>query len=230
MKIAKIILIATVLSYIPNSLSGQVIHDLLTKVKTKFEAKKYYESLNYCQQIIDICNHEPESECWFTNIMRNVYRYKGLSEFEIYKNELTVKRLSSSIHSLEISYNLYCDAEILYMYGYLLAVKAILLKNTSSVKGLVTAWTGILELYGYNNWVVTKELIDNIKDYIKIADKFTTPIPSKHYSGNFARYMILIACKLADKTQVSNEDKKFFKKYRKKYKKNDLNRLLGKNN
>ena len=228
MKVAKVVIITVILYFIPYTLSAQIIHDLLDKIKIEYDAKNYYTSVNLCRDIIEICNKEPESECWFTNVMKNVYRYKGLSEFEIYKKELTVKRLESSIQSLEISYNLYQDAEILYLYGYLGAFKSVLMKNRTNVDGLVTAWKGIIELYGHNNWIVTNELIDNIKDYIKIAEKFTTPIPAKNYSGYFAKYIILMACKLADKAQLSNKDKIYFNKYVKKYNKNNLNKLLGK--
>ena len=84
--------------------------------------------------------------------------------------------------------------------------------------GLVRAWRGILELYGQNNWIVTQPLINKLKDYIKIAEKFTSPNKDENYSGKFAQYMILLACDLANKASLSNEDKLFFKKYKSNYK------------
>ena len=131
MKFKKYVYLTTLLIILPLSLSAQTIRELLEKVKIEYTNKNYYTTLNRCREILKICNENPEPECWFTNVMKNVYRYKGLTEFEIYKKELKAKRLTSSILSLKKSYNLYRDPEILYMYGYLLSIEAILLKNTS---------------------------------------------------------------------------------------------------
>lgn len=228
MKVNKVTIIIAILIFMPLSLSAQMVHDLLTNIKIEFEEQNFYTSLNYCRDIIKVCNENPVSECWFTNVMKDVYRYKGLAEFEIYKKELKTQRLESAIHSFEISYSLYQDAEILYTYGYLSAIKSILQKKTNNLDGLVNAWKGILELYGRYNWTVTKDLVDNIKDYIRIAEKFTLPNINKNYTGKFAQYMIIMACNLAEKAQLNNEDNNFFKRYRKKYKKNNLTNLLGK--
>ncbi|MBD3290255.1 hypothetical protein GF337_15725 [candidate division KSB1 bacterium] len=160
--------------------------------------------------------------------MKNVYRYKGLAEFEIYKRELKPKRLENSIQSLEISYGLYRDAEILYTYGYLLAVQSILLKNITDLDGLVKSWIGILELYGHNNWQVNKDLIEKIKDYIKVSEKFVVKIPSKRYEGRFARFMIVMACELAENAQLNYDDQNFFNSYKNKYNTTKINRLLDK--
>jgi hypothetical protein len=209
-------------------LPAQEVHNIFSKVKIEFTNQNYYAVLNLCREIEKICSESPVSECYFTNVMKNVYRYKGLSEFEIYKRELKPARLNNSIQSLEISYGLYRDAEILYTYGYLLAIQAILLKNINDLDGFVKAWKGIIELYGHNNWQVNKDLLEKIKDYIKVTEKFVIKVPSKRYGGHFAKFMIIMACDLAENAQLNYEDQNFFNKYRKKYKTSKINRLLDK--
>lgn len=225
MKVRKIILFVIIIfSFVPHLLLAQTVYDLLDKTKIAYNDQNYYTALNLCRDILKLCEENPESECWYTNVMKTVYRYKGLAEFEIYKKEFKINRLKSAIQSLKASYNLYRDAEILYMYGYLLAIKSILEKNTTNLDGLVKAWKGILELYGNSNWIVTQELIDKIKDYIRIVEKFSYPKSNLNYSGRFACYMIIMACNLADKAQLSYDDKILFYNYRKKYQKDNLSR------
>ncbi len=209
-------------------LSAQEVHNIFSKVKIEFTNQNYHAVLNLCREIERICSINPVSECYFTNVMKNVYRYKGLSEFEIYKQELKPKRLENSIQSLEISYGLYRDAEILYTYGYLLAVQAILLKNVNDLDGLVKAWKGIIELYGHNNWQVNKDLIEKIKDYIKVTEKFVIKVPSKNYGGHYAKFMIVMACDLAENAQLNYDDQNFFNTYKKKYNTSKINRLIDK--
>lgn len=217
-----------ILSFFSYPLPAQEVHTIFSNVKIEFTNQNYYTVLNLCREIEKVCSENPVSECYFTNVMKNVYRYKGLSEFEIYKRELKPERLDNSIQSLEISYGLYRDAEILYTYGYLLAIQAILLKNVNDLDGLVKAWKGIIELYGHNNWQVNKDLIEKLKDYIKVTEKFVTRVPSKSYGGHFAKFMIVMACDLAEKAQLNYDDQTFFKTYKNKYNTIKINRLLDK--
>lgn len=198
------------------SSSAQIVHDLLSKIKIEYNNESYYAVLNICRNIIELCKENSTSECSYTNVMKNVYRYKGLAEFEIYKKELKPNRLENAIQSLEISYNLYNDPEILFMYGYFSSLNSLLKKNKTNLDGLVKSWTGILELYGQNDWIVTKDLIDKIKNFIRVAEKFSSPQLDKNYSGKFAQYIILMACGLAEKAQLDYEDKKFFNKFSRK--------------
>jgi len=203
---------------LPISINAQVVHELLSRLKVEYENQNYYKVLNICSTIEEVCEEDPVSECWFTNVMKNVYRFKGLSEFELYKQELDPKRLQNSIISLEISYELYKDAEILYTCGYLLAVRSILENDRNNLIGLVKAWKGILEIYGRDNWSVSKELVDKIKDYITITEKFILSKPSINYSGTFAKFMIFLACELAEKSQSYSDNEIFFNKIKIKYK------------
>ncbi len=211
------VIIFTLLYNLNTSLScGQIVHDLLYKVKLEVNNNNYYSVLNSCREILRICSEEPVSECSFTNVMKDVYYYKGTAEFEIYKKELKLARLESAMISFEQSYQLFKDANVLFSHGYLLAIHSLLLKSVADLEGLVKAWQGILELYSRDGWVMNRLLLEKIKDYIQIAEKFATLEDHSNYSGTFARFMISLASDLAQKGQLESDDRLFFDKYKKK--------------
>ena len=206
---------------LPSICYSQKIYDILQEIKYDYKNKNYYSGLNLCREIIKICNSDKkESECFFTNIMKDVYKYKGLFEYEIYKVELKITRLDNSIKSLKKSYNMFNDEELLFLYGYLSSCKHLLIHENLNLSGLVDAWNGILELYAHDNWTITKELLEKLKDYILISEKYTQPSIKDNYSGKFACYMIISACNLAEKAEFNLDEQKFFNKYRKIYKNN----------
>lgn len=196
---------------------AQQVINLFEDLTENVNHKNFYTSVNLCREIIKICEKSPEPECWFTNIMKDVYRYKGLSEFEIYKQELKGNRLKDAIESLTFSYNLFKDPEVEFLLGYLIALKAISQSDRSDLGGLVTAWHALLSLYARNGWQISTELSDKIKLYIRISEKFAEPIPSKNYSGSFAKFIIVMACELAEKSRLSDSEKKYFEEIRLKY-------------
>lgn len=199
----------------------QSVIDLYEKITTNFNLKSYYTTMNLCKEVIKICETTPEPECWYTNIMKDIYRYKGIAEFEIYKTELKQKRLSDAIESLTISYNLFKDPDVQFLRGYLQAVNAILIGNKTDLSGLVIAWESLLSLYARNGWQVTTDLTDKIKLFVRVAEKFTNPIPPKNYSGVFARFIIVMACDLAEKGEIPEKEKKYFEEVRLKYCRNE---------
>lgn len=196
---------------------AQQVRQLYEKLNNSFREKNFYSTLNTCREIISICEKQTESECWFTNIMKEVYRYKGISEFEIYKQELKKKRLADAIESLSISYKLYKDPEIEFLSGYLTALKAIADNDRTHLNGLVTAWSALLSLHAKNGWKNSADLIDKAKLYIRVAETFAKPIPAKEYSGAFAKFMIMMTCDLMEKDQLSGADAKYFEEMRQKY-------------
>ena len=195
----------------------QPVVDLYEKITTDFNQNRYYTTLNLCKQVIQICETTPEPECWYTNIMKDIYRFKGITEFEIYKKELKPKRLSDAIESLSYSYNLFKDPDVQFLRGYLQALNAILIGNRTDLSGLVIAWESLLSLYARNSWQVSVEIIDKIKLFIRVAEKFSKPIPNKNYSGSFAKFIIVMACDLADKAEIPENEKKYFEEVRLKY-------------
>ncbi len=216
-KLKKYCLLA--LFYMLFSTSGfcQSIVDLHDEITTNFNQKSYYSTLNLCKQVIKTCETTPEPECWYANIMKDIYRYKGIAEFEIYKAELTPKRLSDAIESLTISYNLFKDPDVQFLRGYLQSLIAILIDNKTDLNGLVTAWESLLSLYARNGWQVEADIVDKIKLFIRVAEKYTKPIPGKNYSGVFARFIIVMACDLTEKGDIPETDKKYFEEIRLKY-------------
>lgn len=196
---------------------GQQVMNLYEKLNASLREKNFYTTVNLCREIIRICEQRTEPECWFTNIMKEVYRHKGVAEFEIYKQELKKKRLIDAIESLNISYNLYKDPEIQFLCGYLTALKAIADNDRTELNGLVTAWSALLSLHARNGWKTSPDLIDKAKLYVRVAEKFTVPIASKKYSGTFARFMIGMTCDLMEKDQLSSADVKYFEEMREKY-------------
>lgn len=208
-----------VLFYILLSTPGfcQPVVDLYEKITTNFNQKSYYTTLNLCKEVIQLCETRPEPECWYTNIMKDIYRFKGITEFEIYKKELTRQRLSDAIESLTISYNLFKDPDVEFLRGYLQSLNAILIGNKTDLSGLVVAWESLLSLYARNSWQISSDIVDRIKLFIRVAEKYAEPIPDKNYSGVFGRFIIVMACDLAEKGEISEIDKKYFEETRAKY-------------
>lgn len=201
----------------PETGVAQQIIKLFEKLTENIAQKNFYSAVNLSRDIIKICEKSPEPECWFTNVMKDVYRYKGLSEFEIYKQELKNNRLKDAIESLSLSYNLFKDPEVEFLLGYLTSLQAVAQNNRTDVDGLVTAWHALLNLYARYSWQISAEISDKLKLYIRISEKFTDPIPSKKYSGAFATFIIIMACDLAEKGKLPESDQKFFEEIRLKY-------------
>jgi hypothetical protein len=215
----QVLSLVVVLSCVLLSTSGicQPIVELYERITTNFNQKSYFTTLNLCKEVIQICETTPEPECWYTNIMKDIYRFKGVTEFEIYKKELKPKRLSEAIESLAFSYNLFKDPDVQFLKGYLQALNAILIGDRTDLNGLVIAWESLLSLYAKNGWQVSADVIDKIKLFIRVAEKFSKPIPQKNYSGVFARFIIVMACDLANKAEIPESEKKYFKEIRLKY-------------
>ena len=210
-------LIILMLVIIPVDGEAQQIIKHFEELTKNVNQKNFYTSVNLCREIITICEKSPEPECWFTNIMKDVYRFKGISEFEIYKQELKSNRLRDAIESLTFSYNLFKDPEVQFLLGYLTSLKVISQNDRSDLGGLVTAWQALLSLYARNGWQISTEISDKIKLYIKISEKFAEPIPAKKYSGAFAKFIIVMACELVEKSQLPDTEKKYFEETRLRY-------------
>jgi len=215
----QVIFLLALLSGVLLSTSGicQPIVELYERITTNFNQKSHYTTLNLCKEVIQICETTPEPECWYTNIMKDIYRFKGITEFEIYKEELKPKRLSDAIESLTFSYNLFKDPDVQFLRGYLQALNAILIGNKTDLSGLVIAWESLLGLYAKNGWQISADIIDKIKLFIRVAEKFSEPIPSKNYTGVFARFIIVMACDLTGEAEIPENDKKYFEEIRSKY-------------
>ncbi|MDZ7377253.1 MAG: hypothetical protein ONB13_11625 [candidate division KSB1 bacterium] len=133
----------------------QDVRTLYDKVRKEYEAGNFATVVNLCKQIIERCEQNyPDAECRYTDVMKNVYRYKGFSEFRIYTQEQNMDQLEEAINSLTKSYELYGDPEISFNYGYMQSLRAIKLKNGRDLDGLVNAWRGILGIYARDEWTV----------------------------------------------------------------------------
>ncbi|MDZ7377252.1 MAG: hypothetical protein ONB13_11620, partial [candidate division KSB1 bacterium] len=86
---------------------------------------------------------------------------------------------------------------------------------------LVTAWEALLSLHAREGWQVSAELLDKIKLFIRIAERYTEPVPNKNYQGVFARFIILLALDLAEKGKLKSEEQKEFETLRQKYYRED---------
>ncbi|MDZ7333792.1 MAG: hypothetical protein ONB32_01410 [candidate division KSB1 bacterium] len=199
----------------------QSVADQYERIKAYFNDKSYYSTVNLCKQVIQRCETAPEPECWYTNIMKDIYRYKGFTEFELFKAEQDPKRLTDAIESLTISFNLFKDPDVQFVKGYLIALNAIRIGNRTDLSGLVTAWEALLSLHAREGWQVSAELLDKIKLFIRIAERYTEPVPNKNYQGVFARFIILLALDLAEKGKLKSEEQKEFETLRQKYYRED---------
>jgi len=67
---------------------SQDVRSLYDKVRAEYESANFGTVVNLCKQIIQRCEQNyPDAECRYTDVMKNVYRYKGFSEFRIYSQE-----------------------------------------------------------------------------------------------------------------------------------------------
>ena len=116
-------------------------------------------------------------------------------------------------------YNTYMfrDPEVQFLRGYLHSLNAILLNKRTDLTGLVIAWEALLNLYARNSWHVSADVADKIKLFIRVAEKFCDPIPPKNYSGAFAKFIIVMACDLAEKGDLPKSERKIFEEIRLKY-------------
>ncbi len=201
----------------------QEVRNLYEKITDNFNQKNYYSTLNLCREVILTCERIPEPECWYTSIMKEVYRYKGLSEFEIYKKELKKKRLNNAIESLTLSYGLFNDPEVQFLRGYLKSLYALLTKDITDLSGLVVAWESLLSLYARNGWQLSTDIIDKIEIFIRVAEKFAQSIAKKNYTGAFAQFIIVMACDLAKRGNLPDREKSYFEEIRLKYYRDDGN-------
>lgn len=204
-------------SFFPKNVRAQQVRGHYEQLLQHETSSDIYTSLNLCKNIIEICENAPEPECWFSNIMRDVYRIKGKAEFEIYKKELKRQRLADAISSLEISYNLFKDPEVQFLQGYLKSVNILLNKGQTDLSGLVICWEAILDIYAGGNWDVSSALVEKARLFIGVAEKFARPGLGENYSGAFARYMIVLACDLMISDKISQTEQKYFRDIRNKY-------------
>ncbi|MCI0493870.1 hypothetical protein L0Z72_02595 [candidate division KSB1 bacterium] len=194
---------------------SQDVRSLYDKVRTEYESANFGTVVNLCKQIIQRCEQNyPDAECRYTDVMKNVYRYKGFSEFRIYSQEQDMDQLEEAINSLIKSYELYGDPEISFNYGYMQSSRAIKLKNGRDLNGLVNAWRGILGLYARDEWTVSNDLLNKLKIFIQQAVEISiTPPDSAFTTGRFTSFMIRLGCDLARKRNLANEDSLFFNVY-----------------
>ena len=73
---------------LPSLSYSQQVTQLFEKIAANFHQKNFATTVNLCKDVIRLCETTPEPECWYTNYMKEIYRFKGISEFEIYKKEL----------------------------------------------------------------------------------------------------------------------------------------------
>ncbi len=195
----------------------QKVADLFERAKTAYESQNSEETVSLCRQIIQQCEQSyAEPECRYTNVMKNVYLYKGLSEFKIFNAEQDLDLLTEAISSLKKSYELYGDPNVVFNFGYMETLRAINLQNGNQLDGLVSSWDGILSMYANQEWTLDAELIKNLKIFVKQAVELTvTPADSAMTTGRFASFMVRQACDLAEQGHLKQEDRLFFNVYRK---------------
>ncbi|MFZ5516026.1 MAG: hypothetical protein ACOY90_05280 [Candidatus Zhuqueibacterota bacterium] len=197
--------------------AAQQVRALFEQLARTDVTQDVYTRLNLCKKIIEICENAPEPECWFSNLMRDVYRFKGNTEFEIYKKELVFTRLTDAINSLTTSYHFYKDPEVEFQLGYLKAVSGLLEKGPRNLNGLVLCWEAILDIYARDNWTISPPLISKTKQFIEVAQRYATPVTNNNYSGAFARYIIVLACDLMEKGNLSHANHTYFRDTRLKF-------------
>ena len=212
----KLVFLLLFIGITASNLFSQDVRTLYDKVREAYQGLNFATVVNLCNQIIEQCNQDyPDAECRYTDVMKNVYRYKGFSEFKLYSEEQNIDRLEEAMNSLIKSHELYGDPEIAFNYGYMQSLRAIRIEDGRNLKGLVNAWQGILGLYARDEWKVSDDLLNKLKIFIQQAVELSiTPPDSALTTGRFTSFMIRLSCDLSKRCQLSDEDKLFFTIYR----------------
>ncbi|MCH8018804.1 hypothetical protein IH785_03015 [candidate division KSB1 bacterium] len=195
---------------------GQTVNTLYEEIQQAYKDQEYSRTVDVCNQILTRCSESvPDVECRFTDVMKSVYRLKGFAEYQLYQQDRNSVYIDAAILSLKKSYELFGDPEIAFNFGYMESLRAIELRDGSRLDGLVHAWQGILGLYAKNDWTITQELIDKVRIFInQSVDLTITPPDSALTNGLFTSFMVRLACDLAEKGSLSNQDSLFFRVYR----------------
>lgn len=204
---------------------AQKVADLFEQAQASYEGSQYQKTVELCSRIINQCEQSyAEAECRFTDVMRNVFLYKGFSEFRLYEQNQELDLLTKAINSLERSYELYGDPNVSFYFGYMKTERAIKLLEGNHLDGLVAAWDGILGLYADQEWQLNGELIKNLKTFIKQGVELTvTPADSALTTGRFTSFMVRLACDLAEQGNLTYDDRLFFDVYRKRAMEDNFN-------
>lgn len=199
-----------------NLIYGQSVGALNEDIEQAYRDAEYERTVDLCQQILTRCAESiPDVECQFTDVMQSVFRLKGFAEYQLYLKNSNLVTLDAAILSLQKSYELFGDPEIVFNFGYMQSLRAKELKDGAYLEGLVNTWEGILGLYAKNDWTVSDELVDKIKIFIKQAVELTiTPPDSVLTNGLFTSFMVRLSCDMAEKGTLSKEDSLFFRVYR----------------
>ncbi len=208
-----------------SAVHAQKVADLYEQVKTAYQAGNHQKTVELCNRIIRQCEQSyAEPECRYTDVMKNVYLYKGFSEYRLYTENEDLELLTEAIQSLQQSYNLYGDPDVAFNFGYMKTLHAIKVQQGDQLDGLVAAWDGILGLYADNEWKLSDDLIKKLKIFVKQAVELTiTPPDTAYTTGRFASFMVRLACDLAEKGNLSREDRLFFDIYRKRATEDNFN-------
>jgi len=194
---------------------AQNVRTLYNKVKEAHKNQQFATVVNLCKQIINRCEQNyPDAECRYTDVMKQVYQFKGFSEYRLYLKENQMDKLEDAISSLIKSYELYGDPYISFNFGYMQSLRAIKLQDGRNLLGLVNAWRGILGLYANDEWTVSNDLLDKLKIFTQQSVELAiTPPDSAFTTGRFNGFMIRLACDLSKKRRLSKEDSLFFSIY-----------------
>ena len=101
---AIIVFLAVWLAASTGAIRAQTVASLYDQVKAAYQAGDHQKTVDLCTQIIRQCSQSyVEAECRYTDVMKNVYLYKGFSEYKLYQETEDLELLTASIQSLQKS-------------------------------------------------------------------------------------------------------------------------------
>jgi len=195
---------------------SKTVSTLFEDMRAAYQRKDFRLVIDLGRQIQERCQQNyPDQDCRLTHIMRLVYLYKGNAEYTIYTEDEDLQSLENAINSLTTSYELFADPEVAFNFGYMQSLRAKAKGDGDDLQGLVNAWRGVLGLYAQDEWRISRDLLKKLKRFIQQAVDITIASPdSAQTTGRFTGFMIRLACDLAEKTDLSNDDQLFFSIYR----------------
>ena len=195
---------------------AQQATNIIAEIRQSFQRGDYAAVINLCEQQIKNCmTSSPPNYCRFNDVMWKIYEYKGFSEYKLWEKEKNKTSLANAVSSFQKCQELYNAPTVSFNLGVFEMDLSILEKQGSDLKGIVDAWRGIVAQHSENSLKVDNQLLQNIKTFLSKVETLTiTPPDSAHTPGDFAGFMVQMACDLALSADLSTDEKKIYESHR----------------
>lgn len=182
---------------------GQDGDGILKKIKNLYHGKEYLNVVNQCEATLDDCGGpEAPNYCGY-NVMYQLHEFLGIAQYQLWKSTQHSSYLAQSINSLKTSYSFHADPDVMFNLGMRLMDLAILKGDGANLTGIEKAWKGIIGKQALAGGQVNQFLVRDILAFIEKVENLTiTPPHIAATPGDFAAFMVRLACSLARESSL----------------------------